>query len=263
MWRYQSEPDHWADQQADLHRWYSSQAGQSLMPRITQRLDQMLPSVFGYQGLQIGQLQPEQSLLDRAGLLKRLVLEGDVAANGADLYGEPHQLPLATDSVHLVLLLHTLDFSQHPHQVLREVDRVLSSDGYMVVVGFNPFSTLGLRRLLSLKKLVPWRGHFYSRSRVNDWLSLLSYREVRGHRESFSSQLNPSLKNPFSSIRSRLLSTQNELEPVYIMLVRKHSLPITPTKQLWRPTRQGKVVHAIFAGAKRGTRRESSQTPEK
>ncbi len=56
----------------------------------------------------------------------------------------PYQLPFAEKSVDACLLSHTLAYAANPHRILREVDRVLIDDGWLVISGFNPFSLLGL-----------------------------------------------------------------------------------------------------------------------
>ena len=54
-----------------------------------------------------------------------------------------HELPIATQSIDLVVLPHVLEFADEPHQILREVDRVLMPEGRLVIVGFNPWSLWG------------------------------------------------------------------------------------------------------------------------
>ena len=41
-------------------------------------------------------------------------------------------LPIASNSIDLLLLPHVLEFSVNPHQILREVQRVLMPDGHAV-----------------------------------------------------------------------------------------------------------------------------------
>ena len=60
---------------------------------------------------------------------------------------QPWALPFASASIDLVVLPHVLEFSAHPHQVLREVERVLVPEGSVVIAGLNPLSLWGLRRL--------------------------------------------------------------------------------------------------------------------
>lgn len=83
-------------------------------------------------------------------------------------------LPIAPESIPLVLLPHVLEFSRDPYQVLREVEIILAPYGYVILTGFNPWSGLGLRRLFSLRKRKPWSGKFRSAGRVRDWLRLLN-----------------------------------------------------------------------------------------
>ena len=48
--------------------------------------------------------------------------------------GDWEGLPLGRNSVDLIVLQHTLDFSIDPRQVLREAGEVLSVEGWMVYV---------------------------------------------------------------------------------------------------------------------------------
>ena len=81
----------------------------------------------------------------------------------------------------LVLLPHTLDFSMSPQQTLREVERVLMPEGHVVISGFNPISTWGMRRFVSKRcrsSTAIWHAHFLSPLRIKDWLNLLGLEVV-------------------------------------------------------------------------------------
>jgi len=86
-----------------------------------------------------------------------------------------------SDSLDLVLLPHVLEFADNPHQILREVERVLRPEGNLVISGFNPFSLWGLHRTLGRKQGYPWCGHFIRLPRLKDWLALLGF-EIAGGR---------------------------------------------------------------------------------
>lgn len=49
------------------------------------------------------------------------------------MMAEPDALPLPNNSVHRALMLHTLEFSEDPHAVMRECFRVLTPGGRMLV----------------------------------------------------------------------------------------------------------------------------------
>src|SRR5690606_896366 len=67
-----------------------------------------------------------------------------------------------------------LDYADNPHQCLREASRALISGGHLVILGFNPYSLWGLRRLLG-RRQAPWFGRFISPRRIEDWLNLLDF----------------------------------------------------------------------------------------
>jgi SAM-dependent methyltransferase len=94
---------------------------------------------------------------------------------------DPHHLPFATSSLDLVVLPHILEFDANPHQILREVDRVLVPEGSVVVAGFNPFSLWGMRRALSGRNgPPPWQGRYLSVPRLRDWFALLGFETRSG-----------------------------------------------------------------------------------
>lgn len=103
-------------------------------------------------------------------------------------------LPFPASSLDLVVLPHTLELSADPHQVLREVERVLRPEGRVVVSGLNPASLWGLKqgrarlaRRLGISALgvnelyLPDAGDFIGPWRLRDWLRLLGF-EVESER---------------------------------------------------------------------------------
>jgi SAM-dependent methyltransferase len=93
-------------------------------------------------------------------------------------------LPFASQSLDLVVLPHVLEFAEEPHQVLREVERVLIPEGQVIICGFNPASLWGARQVLGRitgSPFMPRHGEFISLPRLKDWLKLLSMEVNRGH----------------------------------------------------------------------------------
>jgi SAM-dependent methyltransferase len=99
---------------------------------------------------------------------------------GAGLRADFRDLPVESNSVDLMVLPHTLEFSDHPHQIVREVARALRPEGQVVIAGFNPLSLWGLRRSLGGRDEFPWRGRFIHLPRVKDWFALLGLEIVAG-----------------------------------------------------------------------------------
>lgn len=91
------------------------------------------------------------------------------------------ELPIATQSIDLLVLPHCLEYAQDPHQVLREAERVLRPEGRLVISGFNPWSLWGARHRLGRDDWLPESGRLISLARLKDWLKLLSFELDRGY----------------------------------------------------------------------------------
>jgi SAM-dependent methyltransferase len=154
-----------------LQDWFETPLGQYLLDKERAYLDDVTPDIFGFHALQLG--LPRFDLLRESRIAHRLRVAG---SDHPDVYAKGHELPFATQSIDLVLLPHVLEFAEKPHEVLREVDRVMMPEGRLVILGFNPWSLWGLRSSVGPSRAdYPWNGHFVSLLRVKDWLALLGF----------------------------------------------------------------------------------------
>jgi len=159
-----------------LSEWFATPQGGYVLTREQAYYDRTVSDIFGYNALQLG--LPEHDFL-RGSRIPLRFSAGNQAGNSVRLCCT--ELPIASASLDLVLMPHVLEFSENPHQILREVERVLMPEGSLVISGFNPRSLWGLRRALGNKKCYPWNGHFITLPRLKDWLALLGF-EVAGGR---------------------------------------------------------------------------------
>ncbi len=53
----------------------------------------------------------------------------------AQVLADPHWLPFAENSIDLIVLPHVLEFTDEPHQLLREVHRVIRPEGQVMIAG--------------------------------------------------------------------------------------------------------------------------------
>ena len=150
--------------------------GQYVLSRERAYFDRTVSDIFGYNALQLG--LPEYDFLEGNRIPLR-IRGGNHSNNSVRLICT--ELPFDTDSMDLVLIPHVLEFSENPHQVLREVARVLHPEGNLIISGFNPRSLWGLHRALGRRDGYPWQGRFIKLPRLKDWLSLLDFEvsEVR------------------------------------------------------------------------------------
>lgn len=156
-----------------LESWYARHNGNELCASIRERLEPLLRLAFGYHLLQIGPLR-SHSLVDSSPINHR-IFASPVAGGGTSLCCHGDELPLESDSVDFLVAFHALEFDEHPHGVLREMQRVLRPYGHLLIVGFNPYSLLGLSQYLRrLRGSAPWNNHRpVSPQRLSDWLRLV------------------------------------------------------------------------------------------
>jgi SAM-dependent methyltransferase len=155
--------------------WLASSPGQYVITREQAYFDEAVADIFGYHALQLGL---EQLDLLRASRIPLRVHAGPQGAVG--LRADFRDLPIDSNSVDLMVLPHTLEFSAHPHQVVREVARVLRPEGHVIISGFNPLSLWGLRRGFGARRDFPWSGDFIHLARVKDWFALVGLEIVAG-----------------------------------------------------------------------------------
>lgn len=150
--------------------------GQHVVDWEQSRVDHVVANIFGFNALQLGMPQCDFLRASRIPLKQKAESKGLV-----DIRCELAALPFATQSVDLVLLPHVLEFHPEPHQLLREIERVLIPEGQLIIHGFNPLSLWGIRRRLGFgHEDFPWNGQFFSTLRLKDWLSLLGFNIDRG-----------------------------------------------------------------------------------
>ena len=161
-----------------LMQWLNTPLGRYVRAWEHRQVSDLVANVFGYHAVQLG--MPHWDLLrgNRIGnKFYTSVQHCSETVRSNLLFTEHEALPFAAQSVDLLILPHVLECSAAPHQVLREVDRVLRPDGTVVMTGFSPFSLWGLReRLPGMAPHLPIAPqHYISLARINDWLELLSF----------------------------------------------------------------------------------------
>lgn len=156
--------------------WLVTPLGEYLLQREQAYFDREVADIFGFNALQLG--MPQHDFLRNNRMPLRLHADSEISAQ---LRAQPDFLPIASQSVDLVLLPHILEFSDTPHQILRETERILMPEGQVILSGFNPFSLWGLaRRMPGVRRAVPWEHKYISLLRIKDWLALLGFEVVGG-----------------------------------------------------------------------------------
>ncbi len=158
--------------------WLATPQGEYVLAWEQEKYDLLVADIFGFNALQLG--LPQHDFL-RANRMPFRFRCDDKDTACAEVRASSQQLPFASGSLDLVLLPHLLEFDARPHQILREVERVLVPEGQVIVTGFNPFSLWGARRKFTRARAAPpWRGQYLGVKRLKDWFSLLGFETEAG-----------------------------------------------------------------------------------
>ncbi|MGZ8269815.1 MAG: class I SAM-dependent methyltransferase [Methylophilus sp.] len=209
--------------------WLKSPLGCYLLAKEKAIYDANVVNIFGFNAMQIGML--EMDLLQQSRIPKLI----RVGEHSGDVCCACEYLPFDASTIDLVCMPHVLEFSQNPHQTLREVERVLVPEGYVILTGFNPVSIWAIRRWISRAKQYPWSGKNFSIGRIKDWLALLGLEYVTSSTEAFIFPIND----------QKWINRQKQLENmtgkccpplggIYYIVARKRVVNMTLLKPSWK-----------------------------
>jgi SAM-dependent methyltransferase len=224
------------------HQWLDSSLGRYLQQEEQALYDKAVVDLFGFNALQVGCLQMD--LLCNSRIAHRFKSTEYVSSpEVTHLYCCDDFLPIADASLDLLILPHRLEFSERPHQTLREAERVMMPEGYLLISGFNPLSLWGValffRNLLhrqdSIDKPFPWSGSFIGLGRLKDWLALLGFEvvsvEMCCHIPPFEQA---SWHQRFSFMHQLGAKWLSAIGGVYFVVAKKRVAGMTPLKPNWK-----------------------------
>jgi SAM-dependent methyltransferase len=217
----------------DSQTWLGTPLGQRVWLLERKLVQEALGHVFGWQLLQIGLWGEGDALIESARTQRRLVLDR-CSGPAVQLVSRADELAVASDSIDAVLLPHTLEHEADPHQVLREVSRVLAGDGQLIILGFRSFSSWGLRHALARDGFPPGIERTIGDRRLRDWLKLLGFEVTDARRYLYT------LPWGRTVTRSQrfLEATGERVWPIvagaYLLKARKRVYCMTPVRVRWQ-----------------------------
>ncbi|GAA0425387.1 methyltransferase domain-containing protein [Cocleimonas flava] len=247
--------------------WYSSHSGAATLDELDGFFSDLMSEIFGYYAIQMGVLSGQTDLLKHSRITADFSLVNDealkfregIAKNAIEkngplasqlnknysLIAANEQLPISTDNVDLVVASHILESSKNPHQVLREIDRILVPEGHCILIGFNPHSLSNLGRQMRhfrQKRQSPYKMR--SVNRVKDWFSLLGFKVLDVNYLGYR----PGVKNKKLFESLRWLESWGEytgpiLGNMYVIHAKKRVIAMRPDKKVWQ-------APAVLSGGK-------------
>lgn len=196
----------------DWPAWTDSPPGRYVLAWEQAQLDRVVSNVFGYHALQLG-LPQLDALRENRMPCRGLVLDAASGASApftyppqashaqlapppidapsdryapdgrATVWCDLLDLPFEAQSVDLLVMPHTLEFTRDPHRLLREAERVLMPEGQLIILGFNSLSLWGARQSfgkMAGRPFVPAAHDLIAFTRIKDWIKLLGFELERG-----------------------------------------------------------------------------------
>lgn len=221
-----------------LYQWFATPLGEEVLSLEKKHMNQLLSNLFGYHLLLMGSPHHVDSIRDSR-VSRRAIMDitgENKAVCDGQFSGHPEMLPVSVDTLDVVVLPHILEFSESPHDVLREVDGSLIAEGHVVILGFNPLGFWTIWRwLFGWRKQLPWCGHFISTTRVKDWLALLGYESIETryffHRPPFQHK---GILGRIVILEKMTAKILPWLGGAYVLVARKKVSTLTPIRPRWR-----------------------------
>lgn len=220
-----------------LDEWFHGALGTRLHAAETQHLEHILPNHFGYYAVQLGAPTFAQWL--QYSPIKHQLWVGspcDYPISALQVRSDYHHLPLAANSIDLMVLPHVLEFVTSPQRVLQETTEALIPNGSLIILGFNPTSFWGLWRKWHRKsKDVPWQGDYIGITRLRSWLETYGCTIEDYSTFYFRPPVNSdAVSEQLLFMESFGRMTMPHYGGVFCVVARKQESCITPLKTRWR-----------------------------
>lgn len=226
-----------------LEQWFKGPLGTALLAEERRAIDEALRDLFGFHLMQLGvgrdiDLTSASTIHHRFSLSP--VLETGSAVPAPSLVkgiADIEKIPLSAESIDVAVLHHVLEFSERPHQLLRESARVIIPRGYVVIVGFNPVSWFGFCKYfgMALSRKPHWRHRALRLGRIVDWLRLLDFEPVKCVQGFYRWPIDqPTLMAKTGWYERFARRIQLPMGGFYLILARKDVAGVTPIKPSWK-----------------------------
>ncbi len=171
--------------------WSETPIGAWLLEQEQYWMDTNLEDVFGYNAIQIGPSKLDSLRSNRIQCKARLCFEFPVGLkpNHSNIIVIPQDfIPLESQTIDLFVLSHVLETVKNPHQLLREVERVLIPEGKLIINSFNPISLWSIYKKFKKDDFFVTNCELIGIKRLKDWCELLNLKIIGGE---FSTYLPP------------------------------------------------------------------------
>jgi len=222
-----------------ISQWFASPLGRRLMICEREAIAEKIRYLFGYHFMQLSSVRSANfTSLSRINHCFSVApcYDGEEDRSGIQGVANFDDLPIDNDMLDVTVLHHVLEFSENPHQVLKEAARVTIPRGYIIIVAFNPLSAAGIFQALGalFNDSGISRRRTLRAGRMRDWLEFLDFSCVNTSNVFHNLPIN----------NARYLASTQFVEKLgfnnkmpggmsFVIVARKDKVGLTPIKPKW------------------------------
>lgn len=231
-----------------LYAWWAGDLGQIFLQAEAGVVKEIIATLFGYHLLLLGEPLFSKCISESTITHKVCIHPDEHLQNQCSVLRTRYdKLPILADSIDVAYLAHCLEFVDNPHEVLREIFRVLIPEGYVVISNFNPWSLWGIwRYLVRFIKRAPWDGHSITMTRLKDWLALLGFDVIKVSPYFFLPPIaHPGILKYFAGLEKIGKWCWPFWGNGYAVLARKRIITLTPVKPAFQTKRKMLITDVV------------------
>ena len=210
----------------ELIRWYKKPINSVLKKTIIEQIAILKKHIVGNNVLFIGLSDFSKKFTSPKNLSYISIDE----ITSSDHITESKRLPFEDNSHDVIIILHALDYTDNPYELVREIDRIATDDAKVAVIGFNKFSFWGILKPFMNKLSPPWILNFHSVYSVKEWFKLLGYEQDYKDTSSFFPIPSKTFSRHLNKISFIQKIMARDLGGLYFFAFKKKIIPLTPVK---------------------------------
>ncbi|MBT5406120.1 MAG: methyltransferase domain-containing protein [Gammaproteobacteria bacterium] len=210
----------------ELIKWYRKSVNQPFKKTINDQIPEIKKHVSGNHVLYIG-LSEFKKKFESDKYLSFIAID---EITSSDNITDSKRLPFEDNSHDVIVIIHALDYTANPYELIREIDRIGTDDANVTLIGFNKFSLWGLVKPLMDKMSPPWFLNFHSLYNIREWFKVLGYDSSLIKTAAFIPISSKSISRYISKIRFLQKIFASNLGGLYFLVFDKKMIPLTPIK---------------------------------
>jgi hypothetical protein len=210
----------------ELIRWYKKPINSVLKKTIIEQIAILKKHIVGNNVLFIGLSDFSKKFTSP----KNLSFISIDEITSSDHITESKRLPFEDNSHDVIIILHALDYTDNPYELVREIDRIATDEAKVAVIGFNKFSIWGILKPFMNKLSPPWILNFHSVYSVKEWFKLLGYEQDYKDTSSFFPIPSKTFSRHLNKISFIQKIMARDLGGLYFFVFKKKIIPLTPVK---------------------------------